>query len=213
MSKNQLLILSHHILLLVGLFYYGVNIWVVIPIFFTSMMWAKFVGSDIMHFYFSHRTYKDTIQSYFYTLLALCTALGSPLSFSAAHRQHHEYTDTEKDPHSPAIIGWKRVYFLDWKRQQILSNPRLIRDFVRSDFQRWVHKYWIRLHFVIVTVLAIIDPRLICFVLSPFVVYTFHTAGLTNTLSHKHGEPRNATEIKFLTWWAWRHADHHNHKT
>jgi len=210
MSKNQLLILSHHVLLIAGLFYYGFNIWFALPVFFASMMWAKFVGSDVMHFYFAHGNYKDSLKSYFYTLLTLCTALGSPLSFSASHRQHHEYTDTEKDPHSPAVIGLKRVYFLDWKPQQI--SPRMIRDFIKSDFQKWVHKYWIQLHLVIITILAFIDPRLVCFIVSPFVVYTFHTASLVNTLSHKDGEPRNATELRFINWWGWNHGDHHDYK-
>jgi hypothetical protein len=67
MSKNQLLILLHHISLIAGLLYYGFNIWYTIPIFFISMLWAKFVGSDIMHFYFAHGTYKDCPKSYFYT--------------------------------------------------------------------------------------------------------------------------------------------------
>ena len=210
MSKNQLLILTHHILLIAGILYYGFNIWYAMAVFFASMMWAKFVGSDVMHFYFAHGSYKDSLKSYFYTLLTLCTALGSPLSFSASHRQHHKYTDTDKDPHSPAIIGLKRVYTLDWKPQKI--SPSMIKDFIRSDFQKWVHKYWIQLHIAIVLILAFINPVLVCFMVSPFVVYTFHTASLVNTLSHKHGEPRNATELRFINWWGWNHGDHHNYR-
>tara|TARA_B110000444_G_scaffold95849_1_gene90759 strand:+ start:11960 stop:12610 length:651 start_codon:yes stop_codon:yes gene_type:complete len=209
MSRNQLLILSHHISLIAGLFFYGINIWFAVPIFLASMMWAKFIGSDIMHFYFAHGTYRDCAKSYLYTLLTLCTALGSPLSFSASHRQHHRYTDTEKDPHSPAVIGWKRVYTLDWKQQHI--SPVMIRDFVRSKFQKIVHKYWIQLHILIISILALIDIRLVCFIISPFVVYTFHTASLVNVRSHKDGEPRNATELKFINWWGWNHGDHHDY--
>ena len=123
MSKNQLLILSHHVLLVLGLVFYGFNLWYAAGIFLASMMWAKLVGSDVMHFYFAHGRYKDSIKSYFYTLLTLCTALGSPLSFSASHRQHHAHTDTELDPHSPGHIGWRRVYFLNWKSQKISPRP------------------------------------------------------------------------------------------
>ena len=86
-----------------------------------------------------------------------------------------------------------------------------IKDFIKSDFQKFVHKHWIKLHVVIVAVLALIDLRLVCFMISPFVVYTFHTASLVNTLSHKDGEPRNATELKFISWWGWNHGDHHDY--
>ena len=80
MNRNLLLIILHHLALLVGIAVYGFNIWIAIPIFFLSMMWAKLVGSDIMHFYFSHGEYKDSIKSYFYTFLTICTGLGSPIS-------------------------------------------------------------------------------------------------------------------------------------
>mgnify|MGYP001175727597 CR=1 FL=1 len=209
MSRNQFLILAHHIFLVLGVFFYGLNLWYAAGIFLASMMWAKFVGSDVMHFYFAHGRYKDSIKSYFYTLLTLCTALGSPLSFSASHRQHHAHTDTELDPHSPGVIGWRRVYFLNWKPQKI--SPSIIKDFVKSNFQKWVHKYWIQLHIVIVALLALIDLRLVCFMISPFVVYTFHTASLVNTLSHRDGEPRNATELRLINWWGWNHGDHHDY--
>jgi stearoyl-CoA desaturase (Delta-9 desaturase) len=210
MSKNQFLILSHHIFLILGLIYYGFNFWYAIPIFLASMFWAKFVGSDIMHFYFAHGKYKDCLKSYFYTILTLCTSLGSPLSFSASHRQHHKHTDTEKDPHSPVIIGWKRVYLLDWKGQNI--SPLIIRDFITSKFQKTVHKYWLQFHIVIISLIALIDIRLICFLISPFIIYSFHASGLVNTLCHINGEPRNVHWQKFINWWGWDHGDHHEYE-
>jgi stearoyl-CoA desaturase (delta-9 desaturase) len=210
MNRNLALITAHHIALVLGILFYGFNIWVAIVVFFASMLWAKFVGSDIMHFYFAHGKYKDNIKSYFYTLLTLCTALGSPISFSASHRQHHKFVDTEKDPHSPEHIGWKRVYFLDWEPQNI--NPRLIADFARSKFQKWVHKHWFELHLIIVATLAAFDPRLVCFVLSPFVMYSFHNASAVNVLAHLGGESKNVPLMKIINWWGWDHGDHHDYK-
>jgi stearoyl-CoA desaturase (delta-9 desaturase) len=171
------------------------------------MLWAKYVGSDIMHFYFAHSKYKDNAQSYFYTFLTLCTALGSPISFSASHRQHHKFVDTDKDPHSPHVIGWKRVYFLNWESQTI--SPRSIADFARSKFQKQVHKHWFKLHIVIVILFAAIDPRFVCFMLSPFVMYSFHTASAINVFAHLDGKSKNVPRMKILNWWGWNHGDHH----
>ena len=210
MNKSQFFILFHHISLLIGIAIYGFDWMVAIAVFFFGMFWAWLVGHNIIHYYFSHGKYEDNLKSYFYTFLSLTSGLGSPISFSASHRQHHRFVDTEKDPHSPAYIGWARVYFLAWEPQNI--NPRMISDFARSKFQKWVHKNWYKLHIAIVAVLFLIDPRLVFFALSPGVLYSFHSASLTNTFSHMDGSPVNVHFLKPLAWWGWNHADHHNYK-
>lgn len=210
MNKSQFFILFHHISLLIGIAIYGFDWMVAIAVFFFGMFWAWLVGHNIIHYYFSHGKYRDNLKSYFYTFLSLTSGLGSPISFSASHRQHHRFVDTEKDPHSPAYIGWARVYFLAWEPQNI--NPRMISDFARSKFQKWVHKNWYKLHIAIVAVLFLIDPRLVFFALSPGVLYSFHSASLTNTFSHMDGSPVNVHFLKPLAWWGWNHADHHNYK-
>ena len=210
MNKSQIFIILHHISVFLGIAIYGFDWLVAIGVFIFGMFWAWVVGHNIIHYHFSHSKYEDTPKNYFYTFLALTDELGSPISFSASHRQHHKFVDTEKDPHSPDIIGWKRVYFLDWEPQSI--NPRMISDFARSKFQKWVHKNWYWLHIAIVLCLLVIDPRLVCFALSPGVIYSFHSASLTNTLSHIGGRTRNTPELKLIGWWGWRHSDHHDYK-
>ena len=210
MNKSQFFILMHHISIMIGIYIYGFDWSMAVLSFLFGMFWAWVVGHNIIHYYFSHGKYEDSLKSYFYTFLALTSGLGSPISFSASHRQHHRFVDTVKDPHSPSYIGWARVYFLAWEPQNI--NPRMIADFARSKVQKWVHKRWYHLHIAIVACLLLIDPRLVFFALSPGVLYSFHSASLTNTLSHIDGTSRNAPELKILGWWGWRHHDHHNRK-
>ena len=171
LNKSQTFILLHHISLIVGIAMYGFQWQWAIVVFLFGMFWAWLVGHNIIHYYFSHGKYKDSLKSYFYTFLSLTSGLGSPISFSASHRQHHKYSDTEKDPHSPHHIGWKRVYFLNWEPQNI--TPRLIADFARSKFQKWVHRHWYKLHIAIVLVIALIDLRLLFFALSPVFCIVF----------------------------------------
>tara|TARA_X000000950_G_C13779420_1_gene604446 strand:- start:39 stop:680 length:642 start_codon:yes stop_codon:yes gene_type:complete len=210
MNKAQMILLFHHIMLGVGIYIYGFNIAWAVAIFFASMVWTKLIGSDIVHYYFGHGKYKDCIKSYLYTFLALTTGLGSPISFAASHRQHHKYTDTKRDPHSPGHIGWFRVYFLDWEPQNI--QPRMIADFVRSKFQRWMHKNWFYLQIALISVVSLIDPRALCFILSPFVIYTFHAGSIQNTVGHLGGGPYNAWFVFPIMPWTWDHADHHHGK-
>ena len=84
-KKNLILIIIHHIVLASAIVYYGFDIWVALAILFLSMMWSKVVGSDIMHFYFAHSRYKDSLKSYFNTFLTMFSGLGSPLSYAVTH--------------------------------------------------------------------------------------------------------------------------------
>jgi fatty-acid desaturase len=119
------------------------------------------------------------------------------------------YADTEKDPHSPTHIGKLNVYLLKWKNQKI--NPRLFRDIANSQFQRFMHKNWLYFQLSTIGILFLINPVLVCFGVSLFVIVTFHIAGITNVLGHLNGKPRNAPELILTHGPAWRHADHHNH--
>lgn len=205
--RNQIIILFHHILLGFFLYKYNINFLEYLGLAIYATLSARIISSKIVHFHFSHRTYTDNFINYLYTLLVLVTAVGSPISFSASHRQHHLYVDSDKDPHSPAIIGPARVYFLFWKSQII--NPKLIKDFARSKFQLFVHRNWAAMHFILLAGIFIINPIAVMAGVSVVVVFTFHFASMVNVLGHLHGEARNCPEIKFIQWWAWRHKDHH----
>lgn len=64
------------------------------------------------HRYFSHRTYKTS--RFFQFLLALLgtsAAQQGPLWWSAHHRYHHKYSDTEDDVHSPSVHGFWWAHF------------------------------------------------------------------------------------------------------
>jgi stearoyl-CoA desaturase (delta-9 desaturase) len=163
----------------------------------------------VAHHRFSHRKYEDTLVNQLLTFgVIIFTALTSPLNFSVLHRHHHTFSDTPNDPHSPAQIKWWEVYLLMWKHVTI--NPVLGRDFMRSKFQRWIHENFVWVHFLTCILLALIDIRLVVFIISPCVIYTFHVNGLINWLGHRDGVARNAPELAWLTPFTWRHGDHHD---
>lgn len=207
MSKNQLLILLHHVLFLIAIPIYGFNPYWAIGLVIGSIIWARVINGQIMHQHFAHKTYKDGIMNYILTFVVLFTSISSILSFVASHRQHHKFCDTEKDPHSPTHIGRLNVYFLNWKRQRI--SPSLFRDVALNKFQKFMNQHWILLHLIIIGILAMINPIIVCFGVSLVVVTTFHLAGLGNVIGHLNGEPRNSLELILTHGSAWKHADHH----
>src|SRR5271167_4280830 len=63
-------------------------------------MWAITAG---YHRYFSHRSYKTSRAFQFLLALLGTTAMqNGPIWWASVHRHHHKFSDTQKDPHSPA---------------------------------------------------------------------------------------------------------------
>jgi stearoyl-CoA desaturase (delta-9 desaturase) len=58
------------------------------------------------HRYFTHRAFKARPTLRVALAVAGCLAVeGGPIGWVAAHRRHHQFTDTEGDPHSPYRFG------------------------------------------------------------------------------------------------------------
>ena len=208
--NTQLLILLHHVFLIGGISYYGFNLAYFVLFYSIAMLYAWLVSSEIGHYHFAHGKYYDSTKNYFYSILLLLSGLGSPISFSLMHRLHHRYVDTDRDPHSPKHIGWVRTYFLFWNTDNITVN--VIKDLITSKFQMFIHDNRFSLHILILTILACIDIRLVCFLISSIVVYTFHTSGAINVLGHLNGQSRNAPETMWMQFWGWKHHTHHLNK-
>lgn len=210
MHNTQKLILFHHVSILAGLWYYGFNFQYAIIVLLGCITWAYLIGHRGLHIYLAHHTYEDNMKSYIYTLGALVTGVGSPLTFAATHRQHHKFHDTEKDPHSPEHIGWYNVWFMNYNSQYI--SPRLIKDYLKSDFQKFMNRYWYKITALMLLILALIDIRLVCFVVAPFSIYTFHGSSAINVFGHLKGAPRNSKEVLFWNPWDTKHKEHHEWK-
>jgi stearoyl-CoA desaturase (delta-9 desaturase) len=56
-----------------------------------------------------------------------------PRQWIAVHRKHHAFTDTEADPHSPAVHGWLKVQVLNvamYRREA--QNPETVAKFAKD---------------------------------------------------------------------------------
>lgn len=101
------------------------------------------------HRLFAHRTYEATgILRFFFVFMSLAVFQGSVLEWASDHRNHHRYTDTDKDPYSVikgfwhAHIGW--VYTRDLSKRK-LDN---IDDLKKSRLLQFQHKYQTILSFL-----------------------------------------------------------------
>lgn len=144
-----------------------------------------------------------------------------PKEWVAVHRKHHAYTDVEGDPHSPVLLGWKKVQ---------LSNVALYREALRDKsiidkyakdlpddkWDRWMfghHKTGLGLGIAILVI--VFGPAV--GLLAAFIhanVYLAVNAGV-NALGHHFGkrpydnEATNLQWLAFLTMGEGLHNNHH----
>jgi fatty-acid desaturase len=87
-----------------------------------------------------------------FTVLGACCWQGSPMSWVAAHRLHHQHSDQPGDPHSPrrsffwSHMGWFLVH--DSALYELSTYERYIRDLLRDRFYKRLERpqLWAVIH-------------------------------------------------------------------
>lgn len=116
----------------------GIFIATVIGYFMRVFFWEA--GS---HRYFAHRSYKTSRA--FQALLAICAAAAGqrgPIWWAVRHRDHHRYSDTELDVHSPVTRSrWFSHYGWLLEQKTIDVDLAAAKDLSRYPELVWVNRY------------------------------------------------------------------------
>lgn len=117
------------------------------------------------------------------TWLGALAGTGSSIGWVAVHRQHHKHADTEGDPHSPAVSGWKTLlttYSFDW-------NKWAIRHLITDPFHRLLHEYY-HLWLVLWMIgLYLINPMLVLFGFLVPATISIWVSTVSNYVNHRWG--------------------------
>jgi fatty-acid desaturase len=159
-SKNsQYVMIVQVILGILGSFYF---IYKTEYIFF---LYSFLMFSVIMHFchnvglhrYFSHNSFKTS--KFWHVCLSLSTPLacaGSPYGYAMAHRAHHIYSDTDKDPHSKNR-GFLKIAFFDWNLKGV---PIKVMAKLNEKWILMGHNYYVLIISFFYFILLTIDIKL-----------------------------------------------------
>ncbi len=210
--------LLNHILFVIGITYcfllnqYDYLILSVIVYYILGIL-----GINIgFHRLLSHRSFTTYRPIYYIlTLLGTITAMGSSLAWVAVHRQHHRYSDTDLDPHSPHRIGPIRSWLGLWGKIKI--DLRNCKDLRKDSFHRFLHKNYIMIQLLYIVSLILYDPLLVIFVYAIPSVLVFHSAGAFDVIAHMHGyktyetkdQSRNSWIANIITMGEGWHNNHH----
>lgn len=169
------------------------------------------------HRLLSHRSFRTRpVIEKILSVIGVLTTVGSPLAWTAIHRQHHRSAERPGDPHSPYIIGNWRAWFGVWPK--IKLDLKLVRDMRSNVFQRWLHKYYLHIIVAYCAVLYIIDPLLIIYAYAIPACLCLHSTSAIIVIAHRHGyrpypdvkdQSRNSWIANLITLGEGWHNTHH----
>jgi stearoyl-CoA desaturase (Delta-9 desaturase) len=199
--------------------------WIVLAVAVTLTEIAIIATSVYLHRALAHRAIAvhPAADVFFRAVLWLTTGQARQ-EWVAVHRKHHAFTDREGDPHSPRLIGYWRVQFLNvYYYMREARNPETIRRYasdIRPDrldralFSRgWVG---IVLGTTLLCGVLGIGPGLAA-ALTHATLYVFVLAPLINGLGHWRGAQNfsntayNSRVLATVTGGESLHNNHHAH--
>ncbi len=202
-----------------GIFWTGVTVrsLVLLVVLYLVKMFAITAG---FHRLFSHASYR-TSRTFRFLLgfLAETSSQSGLIWWAAKHREHHRYSDTELDPHSPVAHGFW-ISHVGWIFHRRYDRPdlSLVPDLLRAPELVWLNRF----SYVPVVTLAIacyaIDGWTGFFVgFCGSTVLTWHGTFAINSLAHVYGRQRYLTGdasrnnlwLAFLTLGEGWHNNHH----
>ena len=173
----------------------------------------------------THRGFKTSKPfEYFLAICGTLTLEGGPMFWVATHRQHHQLSDQDGDPHSPrdggfwAHMGW--ILFGDTHHNNTALMGKYAPDLGRDPFYRWLNTYhYIPLTAVGLILLAVGGWSMALWGIFLRVVVGLHATWLVNSATHMWGsrrfetrdDSRNSWWVALLTFGEGWHNNHHAH--
>lgn len=213
--------------------FFAMHAAVIVGLFFVPLTWSGLALTIAMYYvrmfglntgyhrYFSHRSFKTNRWfQFFLALLGTLTVQKGVLWWAAHHRNHHKYSDTKDDVHSPTVQGlwWSHV---GWVLSRKYDKAPLE---TMRDFDKYPEIQWLNRHFMIpvigMAVLLAVIGGLSGFYWG-FVVSTvllWHGTFTVNSLAHLWGRRRyNTTDTSRNNLWialitlgeGWHNNHHH----
>lgn len=181
-----------------------------------SFIWWQILSVTVIssgyHRHFAHRAFKVYRGKVFYEhwvlFLGTLTASGPLLGWVGVHRQHHNHTDTEKDPHSPRHHGFIPVLTSTFKVKSI--RHREIIDLLRNKRVMWYYRNHmiIRCGTALACFVLLSFPMFLVLFVSPM-IYSYIGFGSINAFCHRNGKIINSMWINILAAGEGYHKNHH----
>lgn len=217
-QKIRYLQLLNHVLLILGLAYvihtgaYYLLICSIVTFYVISVL-----GINIgLHRFVTHRSFETN--SFMEKILLLCSTLclvGTPVTWSISHINHHAYPDREGDPYSPhRIKTWDYLM----ARFEPVKHTRLgMKELMSNKTVVFFHNHYLKVIFAYCLLLALVNPWFVIFFWSIPAFLSLYLILITNIVCHLKGyrnfdtddKSHNNIAISIITMGEGWHNNHH----
>jgi len=189
-------------------------------VLFLALYWGRmFFITAGYHRYFSHRSYKlGRAMQFVMAFGGASAAQKGPLWWASHHRNHHRYSDTDRDLHSPLKgFWWSHVGWILCDKNNGWNQDD-IKDFVKFPELRWIERHdWVAPWTVALLSLYVGGWSGLVFGFFFSTVVLWHATFAVNSLAHVMGRRRYATSdtsrnsvlVALLTLGEGWHNNHH----
>lgn len=165
------------------------------------------------HRYLAHKSFAmPKILEYLFSFFGAMGGTGSSIGWMAVHKAHHKYSDTEKDPHNPHLIGLKLLIssynytFNFWDAKTLLNNK----------FHLVLHRFYYLIMIIWATFLMVLDLNFLVFLFCIPIFFQIWASNISNYANHMFGyQNYSTTDHSKNTWWVslitWGEGWHNNH--
>ena len=145
-----------------------------------------------------------------------------PRQWVAVHRKHHAHTDTAEDPHSPLLLGWKKVQLMNvFLYRKAASDEKTVTSYARDLPRRTTDRLFYD-HALMGGGLLFMGLLLWFGVITAVIAFVFHAvlylglSGSVNSVAHHFGKKTFSTNsgtnviwVALLTAGEGFHNHHH----
>ncbi len=158
--------------------------------------------------------------TFFFRVVVWLTTGMKPREWVAVHRKHHAFTDTEQDPHSPAVSGVMRVQVTNAAMyRRVARDPDTVARYAKDLApDRWdtvlFDRAWLGLGLGITLLIVLLGPVYGVVAAVFHMTYYLWMSGAVNALGHHFGRrpyDNSATNLQWLAFLSGGEGLHNNH--
>ena len=182
---------------------------------------AVFSTTLYLHRELTHKavTFNPIINEFFRFAVWVTSGI-RPRQWVAVHRKHHAHTDTEEDPHSPLVLGWKKVQLMNvFLYRKAANDEKTLANYARDLPQRTTDRLFYD-HAILGLGLLFTGLVFSFGIAAAGIAFAFHAvlylglSGSVNSVAHHFGKKSYGTNTGTnVTWLALLTAGEgfHNH--
>ncbi|KAI3455312.1 hypothetical protein Pfo_011975 [Paulownia fortunei] len=169
----------------------------------------------------THRSFKlPKWLEYFFAYCGVQALQGSPIDWVSTHRYHHQFCDSEKDPHSPIEGFWfSHMIWLFYTKTVVerCGEPNNVGDLEKQPFYKFLQSTYIVHPMALGALLyALGGFPYIVWGMGVRIVWVYHITWLVNSACHVWGKQAwNTGDLSRNNWWvavlAFGEGWHNNH--